>query len=842
MTQLGHAPDLAAENERLRAALAAAERARDAAEAEARAAKAALAEAASAGTEFVDTARTAPAGAARPSGEGGGLLGDPRLRAALGIPTVGVIVFDMAGRVLEANDTFLAMSGYDREDLDRGRLSGATLVPPEWQPVSRRVIAELQAQGRSDSTEREYLRRDGSRFWGLCAATRLDDGNGFEFIIDITDRRRTEEALRRSEARYRTLFEAIDAGFCVIALRFGADGRADDYRFLEVNPAFARHTGLADAAGRWMRDLAPDHEQHWFDLYGRVARTGESVRFMQPARALGERWYEVHAFRVDAPEDHHVAVLFNDVTAQRRLEEALRGLNETLERQVAARTAERDRIWQVSRDMLGVADADGAWLSVNPAWTAILGWQPEEVVGRSSAWLEHPDDQDRTRDEIRRLADGEPTLSFENRFRTRDGGYRTLSWRAVPFEGSLYCVARDVTDQRERAQRLVQAEEALRQSQKMEAVGQLTGGVAHDFNNLLTIIRSSVDFLRRPDLPEARKRRYLDAVSDTVDRAAKLTGQLLAFARRQALAPEVFDVVARLQGVADMLDTVTGARIRVVTRGPERPCFVRADLSQFETALINMAVNARDAMEGEGTLTLAVACGAEKPEIRGHAAAAGPFAAISLTDTGTGMTPSVIDKIFEPFFTTKEVGKGTGLGLSQVFGFAKQSGGDVDVTSRVGQGSTFILYLPEVAAPAEPGRAAAPDEGLAPARAGQRVLLVEDNVGVGRFAAQILGDLGYVATWVTNAEAALDVLGQDAAYDAVFSDVVMPGMGGIELAKTLRRRHPDLPVLLTSGYSHVLAQEGSHGFPLLHKPYSAEQLSRMLASAIGQRRGIVPGG
>ncbi len=195
-----------------------------------------------------------------------------------------------------------------------------------------------------------------------------------------------------------------------------------------------------------------------------------------------------------------------------------------------------------------------------------------------------------------------------------------------------------------------------------------------------------------------------------------------------------------------------------------------------------------------------------------------------------------MEKIFEPFFTTKEVGKGTGLGLSQVFGFAKQSGGDVDVTSRLGEGSTFILYLPEVAAPAEEGQAPPVDEGLAPARAGQRVLLVEDNVGVGRFAAQILGDLGYVATWVTSAEAALDVLGQDAGYDAVFSDVVMPGMGGIELAKTLRRRHPGLPVLLTSGYSHVLAQEGSHGFPLLHKPYSAEQLSQMLAGAIGERR------
>ena len=472
-------PDLEAENERLRAALATAERERDAARAEARSA-------------VTSPARGVPAGTDRP----GGFLADPRLRAALGIATVGVIVFDMAGRVLEANDTFLAMSGYDRDDLALGRLTGATLVPPEWQAVSRRVIAELQARGRSDSTEREYLRRDGSRFWGLCAATRLDDGNGFEFIIDITDRRRTEEALRRSEARYRTLFEAIDAGFCVIALQFGADGRAEDYRFLEVNPAFARHTGVDGAAGRRMRELAPNHEQHWFDLYGRVARTGESVRFMQPAQALGDRWYEVHAFRVDPPEAHHVAILFNDVTAQRRLEEALRSLNETLERQVAVRTAERDRIWQVSRDMLGVADAAGVWLSVNPAWTATLGWQPEEVVGRSSAWLEHPDDQDRTRDEIRRLAAGEPTLSFENRFRTRDGSYRTLSWRAVPFEGSLYCVARDVTDQRERAQRLVQAEEALRQSQKMEAVGQLTGGLAHDFNNLLAGISGSLELMQ----------------------------------------------------------------------------------------------------------------------------------------------------------------------------------------------------------------------------------------------------------------------------------------------------------------------------------------------------------
>ncbi|MGV7030738.1 ATP-binding protein [Methylobacterium symbioticum] len=383
------------------------------------------------------------------------------------------------------------------------------------------------------------------------------------------------------------------------------------------------------------------------------------------------------------------------------------------------------------------------------------------------------------------------------------------------------------------------AEEALRQSQKMEAVGQLTGGVAHDFNNLLTIIRSSVDFLRRPDLPEERRRRYMDAVSDTVDRAAKLTSQLLAFARRQTLKPEVFEVGACLSSVADMLDTVTGARIQVDLTLPQARCFVRCDRSQFETALVNMAVNARDAMDGQGTLTLRLVGDRPMPAIRGHAGSRSAFVAVSLADTGAGIAPDDLAHIFEPFFTTKGVGKGTGLGLSQVFGFAKQSGGDVDVHSVLGQGTTFTMFLPQVAAPAEIDPAV---EVVGPATdgAGRRVLVVEDNVEVGRFATQILQDLGYATEWAANAEAALERLdGDGAGFDAVFSDVVMPGMGGIALAEELRRRLPDLPVVLASGYSHVLAEEGPHGFELLHKPYSADQLSRVLQRIVG-RPGRVP--
>ncbi|MFC6738186.1 ATP-binding protein [Methylobacterium tardum] len=389
----------------------------------------------------------------------------------------------------------------------------------------------------------------------------------------------------------------------------------------------------------------------------------------------------------------------------------------------------------------------------------------------------------------------------------------------------------------ERTRDLAQAQDALIQAQKMEAIGQLTGGVAHDFNNLLTIIRSSVEFLRRPNLPEERRVRYMDAVSDTVDRAAKLTGQLLAFARRQPLRPETFDVGSRLVGLATMLDTLTGARIRVVTTKPECPCFVHADASQFDTAIVNLAVNARDAMDGEGTLTLTLSCGREKPAIRGHAGLSTPFVTLGVGDTGAGIAAENVARIFEPFFTTKEVGKGTGLGLSQVIGFAKQSGGDVDVASVVGHGTTFTLYLPQgqeavmdVAEDAVHDDAQADDEARC-------ILVVEDNVEIGRFCTQILHDLGYGAILTETAEAALaEIEAVPSRYDAVFSDVVMPGMGGFELAKRLRETHPGLPVVLTSGYSHVLAQDDAHGFDLVRKPYSAAQVDGALRSATRRRR------
>ncbi|NWA70069.1 GAF domain-containing hybrid sensor histidine kinase/response regulator [Pseudomonas reactans] len=385
----------------------------------------------------------------------------------------------------------------------------------------------------------------------------------------------------------------------------------------------------------------------------------------------------------------------------------------------------------------------------------------------------------------------------------------------------------------ERTLALTQTEAALRQSQKLEAIGQLTGGVAHDFNNLLTIIRSSVDFLRQPGLSEERRQRYMSAVSDTVERASKLTSQLLAFARRQPLNPEVFDAGLRVKNIGEMLESVTGARIHVQVHLPERPCHVRVDASQFETALINIALNARDAMDGQGTLTLHVAPVDTMPRIRGDEESRQPFVSIALTDTGSGIPGETVERIFEPFFTTKAVGKGTGLGLSQVFGFAKQSGGNVDVASELGQGTVFTLYLPQVAPQVLSYDPLQEDLTPIPDTAQRHILIVEDNLEVDRFANQILQDLGYRTTWATDAEQALAVAGTDAlAFDGVFSDVVMPGMTGVAMAKVLRQRRPDLPVVLTSGYSEELAESGYEGFEFLPKPYSADQVARALAKAM----------
>ena len=387
----------------------------------------------------------------------------------------------------------------------------------------------------------------------------------------------------------------------------------------------------------------------------------------------------------------------------------------------------------------------------------------------------------------------------------------------------------------ERSGALLRAEDSLRQAQKLEAIGQLTGGVAHDFNNLLTVIKGSVELLKRANLPDGRHTKYIDAIGDTADRAAKLTSQLLSFARRQALKPETFDAGRSAVEIGGVVRSLVGSRIRLDVKTPDRPVYVDADRSQFDTAIVNLAANARDAMDGEGDLGISIGSANGIPAVRGHDPVAGEFVTVSVSDTGSGIDPERVGRIFEPFYTTKAVGQGTGLGLSQVIGFAKQSGGDVTVLTSPGAGTEITLYLPRI----EERPGLLQDEARPEAMVdgeGTCVLVVEDNPRVAEFATAALQEIGYDSFLAPDAAEALKHLARTPdRFHIVFSDVVMPGMSGIELAHHIARLYPMIPIVLTSGYSDVLAQDDRHGFDLLQKPYSVEQLSRTLRRAIAAR-------
>jgi two-component system, NtrC family, sensor kinase len=378
------------------------------------------------------------------------------------------------------------------------------------------------------------------------------------------------------------------------------------------------------------------------------------------------------------------------------------------------------------------------------------------------------------------------------------------------------------------AERREAAEFALRQAQRLEAIGQLTGGVAHDFNNLLTIISGSVDRLRR-HLSGEKESRLLDMIANATGRGESLTRQLLAFSRRQTLSPTVIDLTARLPELKEMLSRSLRGDINIDVVVPDQPCAVKVDPSELELALLNLAVNARDAMPRGGSLTIT----AKPVLLEGKAVEEqlrGEFAAIRVADTGTGIAADVLPHVFEPFFTTKEVGKGTGLGLSQVYGFAKQSGGTATVSSSEGRGTVITLYLPRTReAPAALIASAAPE--VAPQRAGT-ALVVEDSAEVAEVAGAYFEQLGYSVKQAANAHEALELLGNDPRVDLVFADILMPGgMTGLELGQAIRRLYPEMPVLLTTGYSSSAQDAVREGFVVLQKPFDRAALERRVREA-----------
>lgn len=510
-------------------------------------------------------------------------------------------------------------------------------------------------------------------------------------------------------------------------------------------------------------------------------------------------------------------------------------VSETTKRVMAEKEmrADRARLWALARDPFLVADRDGTWLAASPAWTDILGWSEAELIGRTSEWMEHPDDLAKTRGEIAALAQGMPTARFENRFRAKDGSYRNFSWTAVPENNLIYCVARDVTEQRARARALADAEDALRQAQKMETLGQLTGGVAHDFNNLLQIVTGNLELLQR-GLPEdqARLRRAADNAMAGAERAALLTQRLLAFSRRQPLAPERIDPNRLVSGMSDLLNRTLGETIEVETIQSARIWPVEIDVNQMENALLSLAVNARDAMPDGGKLTIEVAnthidedYAAQEAEV-----SPGQYVLISVSDTGQGMDEDVLSHAIEPFFTTKEVGRGTGLGLSMVYGFIKQSGGHIRVYSERGHGTTVKIYLPRFYGPLPDNDTGTVSRATPVCGGDETVLVCEDDDKVRANTVDVLKELGYRVMEADNGAAALQTLETASEpIDLLFTDVILPGgMTGADIAQQARAQQPGLRILFATGYArNAIIHHGrlDPGVELLTKPFTYAELA-----------------
>lgn len=515
--------------------------------------------------------------------------------------------------------------------------------------------------------------------------------------------------------------------------------------------------------------------------------------------------------------------------ALRESEARLRELNETLELQVEARAAERDRLWNLSQDMLARADYGGMMTAVSPAWTLVLGWSEAELLSKGYATFMHPDDAPPTLAAIAEMARTGQPARFENRISTRDGGWKPIEWTVAPEPDGVNFIAvgRDLSLAKAREAELARAQDALRQSQKMEAMGQLTGGVAHDFNNLLTPIVGALDMLQRRGIGSERDQRLIAGAAQSAERARTLVQRLLAFARRQPLQAVSVDVAALVANMSDLIESTLGPQIRVAVEVADDLPPARADQNQLEMALLNLSVNARDAMPDGGTLRITARA---ETIAAGHRSqlASGTYICLSVADTGTGMDEPTLARAIEPFFSTKGIGKGTGLGLSSVHGLASQLGGALTIQSRLGLGTNVELWLPVGAEEA--------DQPLAVCRHDEDVadrgvaLLVDDEELVRMSTADMLSDLGFAVIEASSAEEAVQMLENNQTFDIVVTDHLMPGMTGTELAQHVQQVRPQLPVLLVSGYAEMEGVDAHR--PMLTKPFRKDELATTLLTLL----------
>jgi PAS domain S-box-containing protein len=742
---------------------------------------------------------------------------------------------------------------------------------PEDEPIIQAEIDRAVATGTAFQLEHRFRQPDGSAGWTFSRAVPLLDERGqilewFGAATVVTERRRTEtrrEALIRLTAEIQGLHDP--AGIAAIAAKIlGETLEASRVGYGTIDPArSAIHVvrtwtapGVASLEGVMkLESLRPVIEDlrlgrftvvpdvrsdprtaavaDWLASLG--ARSFVSIAVVEKDRTAGIFFVNDDKPRDWAREDldliREVAARMRTAMQRRTAEQALQKLAESLEQQVEQRTRERDRVWRNTQDLCVVMDRDGVFTSVNPASVKILGWTEAEMIGRSAFEFILPEDHEESLNALRHAAhDALP--SFVCRYRCKDGGVRWISWVAAP-DGELICGSgRDITAEREAARALAASEEALRQSQKMEAVGQLTGGLAHDFNNILTGIGGSLE-LMQTRLVQGRfgeLDRYIAAAQSATKRAAALTHRLLAFSRRQTLDPKATNINQLVAGMEDLIRRSVGPEIAIetVAAGGLWNSFV--DAGQLENALLNLCLNARDAIVRGGRIVIETGnIWLDERAARERDLMPGQYVALSVTDNGTGMPPDVVARAFDPFFTTKPIGQGTGLGLSMIYGFARQSGGGVRIYSEVGQGTTVSVYLPRFQGDALAAEDAEAVREPHRAAAGQTALVVDDEPLIRLYVNEILEELGYAALEAPDGLVGLKILRSDARIDLLITDVGLPnGMNGRQLADAARELRPELKVLFITGYAeNALLNHGylSHGMQVVTKPFAMETLA-----------------
>ena len=789
-----------------------------------------------------------------------------------------IITLDLTGRVTSWNEGARQIFGWNSDEMCGQPCT--VFFTPEDRGAQMEFIELQRALSRGrEANERWHIRKDGSRFFasGEVMTLRAANGQPMGFLKMLRDRTTqrlasvTEPALLKLSDRLRDLTDVAEMSF-VAAELIGRTLNVSRAGYGTVTEDVDRVVVDRDWTQKDIASIAGNHVLSDFGEYIADLMSGAVVTITNAesdARVIKTSLTRLSILaQINVPVVEHgrtVAIFFahcsvprdwepaevefiRDVAERTRLavqrrqaEQQVRQLAQSLRDQVEDRTRERDRLWLLSRDPFLIADSGGVWQRVNPAWTQLLGWSEHELLGRTAEWIEHPEDLAKTRTELAKLASGAVTAAFENRLRAKDGLYHWFSWTATREEGLLYCVARDVSEDKANALVMQESAEQLRQSQKMEAVGQLTGGLAHDFNNLLTGVTGSLEMLhtrvRQGRISEID--RYVLAAQGAAKRAAALTHRLLAFSRRQTLDPKPTDLNRLVAGMSELIQRTIGPEIALESVAAVGLWNTLIDPGQLENALLNLCINARDAMPKGGKLTIETGNKwLDERAARERDLTPGQYATLCVSDTGTGMSADVVARAFDPFFTTKPIGMGTGLGLSMVYGFARQSGGQVRIYSEVSQGTLVCLYLPRHAGLGETHVETAASTNDGTASLTETVLVVDDEPTVRMLVADILQDLGCTVLEAQDGASGLKEINSGVRIDLLITDVGLPGgINGRQLADAARVARPSLKILFITGYAENAVLSHGHldsGMHVLTKPFTMDDLARRIRELIAE--------